>query len=198
MIRRNKWVPGAVLTVFLAASAASTWADSEAFIHGGGIISTGHGQDASKITLSVDIYVPDDGQAIGFFDIHFHNVNDLYDLDKSQFTATEFGAVTVTSNTVDGQDYLFVRIEASGTLDGEEGWSVIARIADFGSPGQAKKQPGGLTDAIRLSLFDPFGEGVFYDTATLDPPDFPREQAWRTFLDGGNITAVVNISPGIP
>lgn len=198
MFRSNKWVPGAVLTVFLATTAASTWADSEALIHGGGVISTGHGQNAPKITFSIDVYVPDDEQAIGFFEIHFHNVNDLYDLDKSQFTATDFGAVTVTSNTVDGQDFLFVRIEASGTLDGEEGWSVIARIADFGSPGQAKKQPGSLTDAIRLSLFDPSGETVFYDTATLDPSDFPREQSWRTFLDGGNITALVNIAPDIP
>ena len=198
MISRKKWVPGAALAVFLAAGAVSAWAGSEAFIQGGGVISTGHGQDAPKITFSLDIYVPDDGQAIGFFETHFHHVNDVYDLDKSHFMATEFSEVRINSNTVSGQDFLFVSFEAYGTLDGTDGWSVTVRIADFGSPGEAKKEAGALTDAVRLTLFDSLGGGAVYDTATLDPADFPREQSWRTFLDGGNITVQVNIGPGIP
>jgi hypothetical protein len=83
-----------------------------------------------------------------------------------------------------------VRIEASGRLDGADGWSVLVRFSDFGIPVNDTTLPSGHADALRVILFDPSGDAV-YDTAL----DYPREQSWRTLLDGGNVAVDMKLSP---
>ena len=70
------------------------------------------------------------------------------------------------------------------------GWSVLVRFTDYGAPGRKKSLPPGYGDSLRVMLFDPSGNTV-YDTAF----DYPREQSWRTLLDGGNVSAHIRLTP---
>jgi len=184
----------------------------DAIITGGGIITEGHGKDAPKITFGVDVFIkyfvnengePADESGvpidptwplvfaeppIGDFHINFHNTSND-NLDKGKFTTTDIYAVAIHPGSYqdpDGKDtHLFARIEANGKFNGEDGWSIVVRFTDFGAPGKVKDaNPDTAADAIRVMLFES-GELV-YDTAALDG-DYPREQSWRTLLDGGNV-----------
>jgi len=184
----------------------------DAIITGGGIITEGHGKDAPKITFGVDVFIQyfvnENGEPvdesgipvdpngplvfaeppIGDFHINFHNTsNDA--LDKGKFTATDIFAVAIHPGSYqdpnDEDTHLYARIDANGKFNGEDGWSIIVRLTDFGAPGKVKKtNPDTAADAIRITLFE--GAELVYNTAALDG-DYPREQSWRTLLDGGNV-----------
>ena len=186
----------------------------EAIITGGGIITEGHGKDAPKITFGVNVlikyFVNENGDPVdetgevsangqllfaepptGNFHINFHNISND-DLDKGKFTATEISGVRITPASYPDSEgepnYIFVSMSANGKFNGENNWSVIVRISDFGSPGKVKKaDSNNMADAVRISVWNyNLSNLAVYDTAVLDG-DFPREQSWRTLLDGGNI-----------
>jgi hypothetical protein len=197
------WVPALTLLASLAASPAL--AESNVLFTGGGFIMDGRGADAKRIGFSVNLFVDATGLGAGHLQFDFHNVDDSYGLDGSRFTATEFGDVTVETHYFpdeEGTPYTFVRIVARGRLDGEEGWSVLARFSDFGMPVRNKSLPPEQADALRLMLFhaDTTDVPALYDTArqTADGEkvDFPREQSWRTLLDGGNVVVDIKLGPG--
>lgn len=95
------------------------------------------------------------------------------------------------SNDVNNPTYTFIRIVAYGHLNGEDGWSTVTRFADD----LVDLDYNVLPDAVRIQIYDPSGDLV-YDTGSGPIPqgesemvyDFPHEQSWRTFLDGGNVT----------
>ena len=212
----RKQILGAIFAVLLALITHPILANSEtvltddAIITAGGNIREGQGEDALKITFAVDIfinfYVDENGEPVdkygqlvfseppaGNLHIIFHNTgND--DVDKGKFTTTDINLVSIRPQSFqdpDGEDnYTFARIEANGKFNGENGWSILVRFADFGSPGNSKAHSDNLTDAVRINLFDytsspeGFPDAAVYDTAF----DYPREQGRSTLFDGGNIT----------
>ena len=115
----------------------------------------------------------------------------MYGLDQSRFVTTDFDSVYIATHYLDTTPYTFVRIEARGRLNGGDGWSVIVRFSDFGVPVNDKALPPAHADALRVMLFDPSGVAV-YDTAL----DYPREQSWRTLLDGGNVAVDMRLVHG--
>jgi hypothetical protein len=176
---------GVAFTIFLTLISASVTAASETSFSGGGIIRDGQGSDAKKISFSTDILIDEDGQNAGFLQFIFHDLDDVFDLDNSRFVASEFSEVSILTASLEyPDDHFFIRIRAQGRLDGEEGWSVLARFTDFGPPNRAGVETGNARDALRIMLFAPTGGEAWYDTAL----DYPREQSWRTLLDGGNVT----------
>jgi hypothetical protein len=189
------------ITVTLAATAAavgllltagSTLAGSDVLFTGGGIIKDGSGAAARRISFSVNLFVNADGVRAGHLGFHFHNLDDIYGLDQSRFTTSEFDSVFIETAYLDTTPYTFVRIEARGRLDGADGWSVLARFSDFGVPVNNKALNPGHADALRVILFDPSGVPV-YDTAL----DYPKEQSWRTWLDGGNVAVDMKFAPDL-
>jgi len=178
------------LAALFSLAAGPTFADSNVLFAGGGIIKDGSRADAKRITFSVNLFVDGGGRSTGQLQFDFHNLDDIYGLDRTRFVASEFDSVQIETHYLDTTPYTFVRIEARGRLDGVEGWSVLARFSDFGVPVRSKELPFEHADALRLMLFDPGGQPV-YDTAL----DYPREQSWRTLLDGGNVTVDVKLGP---
>lgn len=183
----------------------------DALITGGGIITEGHGRGAPKITFAVNMFirffVNEDGQPVdeygepvtdgqlffaeppeGYLQIQFHNTGNNDEIDKGRFITTDITAVAIRPGSFqdpDGEDnHIFTRIEANGKFNGEDGWAILTRFSDFGNPGITKRNPENHADATRIMLFDQ--DEVAYDTATAG--DYPRQQAWRTLLDGGNVT----------
>jgi len=189
------------ITVALAATAAAigllltagpTLAGSDVLFTRGGIIKDGSGSAAKRISFSVNLFVNADGMSAGHLDFHFHNLDDIYGLDQSQFTTSEFDSVLVETHYLDTTPYTFVRIEARGRLGGGDDWSVLVRFSDFGVPVNNKALHPGHADALRVMLFNPSGVPV-YDTAL----DYPREQSWRTLLDGGNVAVDMKLAPDL-
>ena len=189
----------------------------DALITGGGIITEGSGTDMKKITFGVNLllryYVNEADEFVDAAGIptvngelvfaetpkvnlqfNFHNTGNV-ELDKGKFSSTAIQAAAIRpSSHVDTEGefrFLFVSINADGKFNGEDGWSMVIRLSDYGAPGIVKKtNPANRTDAIRITLFDsPYptaGQPAVYDTASVD--EYPHEDAWRTILDGGNIT----------
>ncbi|KPK51869.1 MAG: hypothetical protein PVI25_10560 [Gammaproteobacteria bacterium] len=178
------------IVVLFSLTAGPVLAGSDVLFTGGGLIKDGTGADAKRITFSVGLFVDVDGMTDGHLDFHFHNLDDVYALDQSRFTASVFDSVLIETQYRDTVPYTFVRIEASGSLDGVEGWSVLARFSDFGVPVNNKEMLPENADALRIRLFGPGGDAV-YDTAL----DYPRDQAWRTLLDGGNVSVDMRLAP---
>jgi len=176
------------LAALLGLAAGPVLAESSVLVAGGGIIKDGSRADAKRITFSVNLFVDGDGGGTGQLQFDFHNLDDIYGLDRTRFVASEFDSVQIETHYLDTTPYTFVRSEARGRLDGVEGWSVLARFSDFGVPVRNKALPFEHADALRLMLFDPGGQAV-YDTAL----DYPRDQSWRTLLDGGNVTVDVKL-----
>lgn len=175
---------GVAFTILLTLVSAPVAASETAF-SGGGIIRDGQGPDAKKITFSTDILIDEEGQNAGFLQFVFHNLDDVFDLDKSRFIASDFSEVSISTRSFElPDDHFFIRIRAHGQLDGEDGWSVLARFTDFGPPNSAGVETGNARDAVRIMLFAPSGVEAWYDTAL----DYPREQSWCALLDGGNVT----------
>jgi hypothetical protein len=176
--------------VLLSLTAGPVMAGSDVLFTGGGLIKDGSGADAKRITFSVGLFVDADGMTDGRLQFHFHNLDDVYALDQSRFTASVFDSVLIETRYRDTVPFTFVRIEARGSLDGEEGWSVLVRFSDFGVPVNDKEMLPENADALRIRLFGPGGDAV-YDTAL----DYPREQSWRTLLDGGNVSVDMRLAP---
>ena len=174
----------------LLLTAGSALAGSDVLFTGGGMIKDGKAAAAKTISFSVNLFTDADGISTGHLGFHFHNLDNSYGLDQSRFTASDFGDVSIRTQYLDTTPYTFIRIEASGRLDGADGWSVLARFSDFGVPVKNKALPFGHADALRVILFNPSGDAV-YDTAL----DYPREQSWRTLLDGGNVTVDMQFNP---
>jgi hypothetical protein len=178
------------IVVLFGLTAGPALAGSDVLFTGGGLIKDGSGADAKRITFSVGLFVDADGMTDGRLQFHFHNLDDVYALDQSRFTASVFDSVLIETRYRDTVPFTFVRIEARGSLDGEEGWSVLVRFSDFGVPVNNKEMLPENADALRIMLFGPGGDSV-YDTAL----DYPREQSWRTLLDGGNVSVDVRLAP---
>jgi len=165
-------------------------AGSDVWISGGGMIREGTGTDARIVTFALDILTEESQLFAGHVQMHFHKMDDIYALDNSRFSAAEFDEVFVQTRDFEGVPYSFIRIRARGRLDGEDGWSVLLRFADFGPPLRNGSAPASHSDAVRIILMDPDyqpDDPYYYDTAF----DFPRDQSWRTLLDGGNVSVHV-------
>lgn len=186
-----KWILGIALLALFGLTAGPALAGSDVLFTGGGLIKDGTGAEAKRITFSVGVFVDADGMTDGRLQFHFHNLDDAYGLDQSRFTASVFDAVLIETRYRDTTPFTFVRIEARGALDGEEGWSVLVRFSDFGVPVSNRDLLPENADALRIMLFGPGGDAV-YDTAL----DYPREQSWRTLLDGGNVSVDMRLAPG--
>jgi len=197
MINRSKLITGAIFALLSLSGADALLAESITTFTGGGVIRDGHGTDAHKVTFSVDMYAEEPGPAAGFLQINFHDIGDPYGLDKSRFTASEFSQFYVDSRDFEAPgDHYFIRIVAEGRLDGEDGWSVLVRFTDHGTPGLSRQHSEDFRDTVRIMLFDPDPLHVeaVYDTAL----DYPRDESWRTLLDGGNVTVNISFSSGSP
>ena len=190
VFRCIRWTLVPVLAGFCCLAAGPAAADADVLFTGGGIIKDGSGADAKRITFSVSLFADANELYDGHLDFAFHNLDDSYGLDRSRFTASDFDSVYVASHDLVGTPYTFVRIVALGRLNGGDGWSVLARFSDFGVPVGDNTLPFNHADALRIRLFNPEGVAV-YDTAL----DYPREQAWRHLLDGGNVTVDLRLAP---
>jgi hypothetical protein len=180
----KKLLLGVILAALLSLVTQPVLADSESFITGGGILLEGQGKDAQKITFGVNVSVDDGRQPSGHLQVNFHNT--LFDdLDKGKFKSTSVDELWTEQKELDGVPYTFVSIIFYGQFNGEDGWKIDMNFADFGEPGRAKPDSGNKWDAVRISLFNPSDESV-WDSA-YEEVGFPREQSWRTLLDGGNI-----------
>lgn len=184
----------------------------DAIIAGGGIITEGHGKDAHKITFGVNVlikYFADENGTfvdeygnetidnelvfaeppVGNIHINFQNTGHN-DVDKGQFTTSEITWMRINPQSYPDSEgepnYIFVSLAGYGKFTGEDDWTLILRLSDFGAPGNSKATEDNLSDAVRITIIDPDGYNV-YDTANLDY-GFPREQGWRTLLDGGDLT----------
>ena len=174
--------------VYMLIACSHSWADSNLFFTGGGIILEGHGKKQLNITFAVNVYNDEYAQPAGFMQTSFHNTTSGV-LDKGKFVSkevTEFYVDQRELGGIENSEYLFVRIRAVGQFDGQDGWTVTARFSDFGIPDHSGKfVPEILNDAVRIQVRDQYDNFV-YDTAAED--EYPREQSWRTLLDGGNVT----------
>ena len=191
--RYVKWILICALAALFVLAANPTTAGSDVLFTGGGIIKDGHGAAAKRFSFSVNLFANADGINTGHLGLHFHNLDDMHGLDQSRFTASEFNSVYIETHYLeDTTPYTFVRIEARGQLDGGDGWSVLVRFSDFGVPVRNKALPPTHADALRVMLFDnPDRNGpAVYDSAF----DYPREQSWRTLLDGGNVTVDIKMA----
>jgi hypothetical protein len=186
---------------------------NDAIITGGGIITEGQGKDALKITFGVNVlikYFADENgtfvdeygnetinnelvfaeQPVGNIHINFHNTGYSNDTDKGKFTTTEITWMRINPQSYPDSEgepnFIFVSLAADGKFNGEDGWTLQFRLSDFGNPGSSKATKNNLSDAVRITIIDPDGILV-YDTAYMNL-EFPREQGWRTLLDGGNLT----------
>jgi hypothetical protein len=178
---RNSFV--LALTALLSLTPGPAFSSSDVIFTGGGIIKDGSTTTMKRISFSVNLYVNSDGAMEGHLKLNFHNLDHTYGLDRSRFNASGFDSVFIETHYFDTTPYTFVRIEAHGQLNNADGWSVLVRFSDFGVPVTDKELPPNHADAMRIMLFDPSGIAV-YDTAL----DYPREQSWRTLLDGGNVS----------
>ena len=178
-----RWSLVSALLALFSLATGPAFSSSDVIFTGGGFIKDGSGVEAKRISFSVNLFVDSLGANDGHLRLNFHNLDDTYGLDQSQFKTSSFDSVIIETHYIDATPYTFVRIEASGQLDGADGWAILVRFSDFGVPVRNKELPTNHADALRIMLFDPSGVAV-YDTAL----DYPREQSWRTLLDGGNVS----------
>lgn len=149
-------------------------------VSGGGHIVEDNGGDRSTWNdVSFGVNVTDfDGGSDGNLNIRLHNVSDD-SLDKTNFHST---AIT-DFNYFDGDSATCesaLNLTAMGSLNGVDGYTVIFRAGDNGSPN--------VEDTARVQLFDP-ADVEIYDT---HDGDFTDESdcvgTARTGLDTGNLT----------
>ncbi len=156
----------------------------EHYVTGGGLIETGKGKDAAKITFGGNVGFDLAGDEVGQWQCNFHNVN-KDDLDKGQFHSMEITQIEFfyESRLPDADppdaDYNYAHFNANGTFNGEDGWRVRVNVTDCGEGNKI------TPDQIRIRLYN--GPDLVYDSS--DPAgDFPNAYpASRTNLDGGNI-----------
>lgn len=190
VFRTLKWTSILAICAVLTLGVGPAFSESNVLFSGGGIVTDGSGAATKRITFSVSLFVDADGTSAGGLRFNFHNLDDNYGPDRRRFTASQFDSVLIETHYFEGTPYTFVRIEARGQLDGMDNWSVLARFSDFGVPIKNPALPTTHADALRLILFEPGGTAV-YDTAL----DYPRDQSWRTLLDGGNVVVDIKLTP---
>ena len=183
--------------------AADSSPGSYGYVEGGGLIDTGKGTDAAKITFGGNVIDYGNGEIVGQWQVNFHDVNKV-ELDKGIFHTTSFSEVTW--NYLNGDPT--VGFTATGRLNGEDGWFINVRICDHGEPGVGN-------DTIRIILWENEDDYqnwdrydvntylAYYDTwdqvgwngpyatqygyAGDFPDDEPNPWHVRTELDGGNL-----------
>jgi hypothetical protein len=179
----KKYILCTFLAVFLVMSAQQVIAECVPFLTGGGVITEGHGKNKLNITFAVNLFIYEGEPALGSLQVNFHNV-DNEDVNFSGFSSIDtFSEVYFEVREQDGEEFVFVRFIATGQFNGEDGWSILVHLTDYGKPGIGKKDAEDLSDAVRFTLIAP-DTNLAYDTAL----SFPREQVWRVLLDGGNLT----------
>jgi len=137
----KKLLLGIFLAVIISMVTNPVLADSVTSISGGGILLEGQGKDAQKITFGVNVFVNEGGQPSGNLEVNFHDV--LYDdLDKSKFKSSYIDEVWTSINELDGEEYFFTGVRFIGELNGEDDWSMVIRMSDFGEPGRGKPDTG--------------------------------------------------------
>lgn len=118
---------------------------------------------------------------VGKWQVYLHNVD--ADLDKSKFHGTDVTAL----NFFDGNNascHSAMNVTINGTFNGEDGYSIIFRAGDNGSPN--------VEDTVRVTIYDGENGGgsVVYDSHAAG--EFTDESncvgTARTGLDTGNIT----------
>ena len=175
---------------------------------GGSIVET---SNAAHITFGGNVRFNSDGTIVGQWQVNFHNVNNDT-IDGGSFHSTSFSLL----NWDQYKGHPTAQFTATGRFNGQDGWSMNVRLADFGEPGRGN-------DSIRIILcspdnpYDPdtikFDKYAVYDTWDQvgwwnsyypydsqygDYGDFPDEEppfwpagGWtssvRTKLDGGNL-----------
>ena len=190
---RIKKVLAIVLSTVLAVSLAVPFAVSanavppvEGKVTGGGLIETGKGKDAAKITFGGNVNNLG-GELSGHWSIIFHNVNEpdaIGHFQSTEITSLIFYVWADCPNAdPPASDCNWAMFEANGKFNGEDGWSIEVSLDDFGEPGRQ-------TDAIRIILYDHYG--FVYDTSESFLGDFDDEgcssgDARMHLLDGGNL-----------
>ena len=205
----------ALVLVALPAGSVSAENENSGLVNGGvtgggSIIET---SNAANITFGGNIRFDSNGAVAGQWQVNFHNVNNDT-IDEGHFHSTSFSNLKISyDNKFSNWGAQFT---ATGRFNGEEGWSMNVRLADFGNPGTGN-------DSIRIILCNPDNpynpntigslKYAVYDTWnqkgwwSWPPPtdsqygwkgDFPDEEApfwpsqgWtrsvRTKLDDGNL-----------
>lgn len=161
---------------------------ADGYVHGGGqIIEEVEGDGKKKkddLMISFGGWAWDLGSAgyFGEWEVNFHNVGEGHEVeDKSKFHTTDIQVM----NFYDGNSSTCndaINFTVNGKLDGEDGYKMIFRAGDNGSPN--------TMDTVRIEIFKPSGAKI-YDTY---PNEFTPESSCvggaRTGLDRGNITIV--------
>ncbi|MFC1622567.1 hypothetical protein ACFL1Y_01045 [Patescibacteria group bacterium] len=153
---------------------------ADGYIHGGGhMLEETEGKRKDWLDVGFGGWVADLGADgyVGEWQVNLHNVND--GLDKSKFHGTEVTVINFyNGNSPTCNDA--VNFTVKGTLDGEDGYRMIFRAGDNGSPNNI--------DTVRVELYD--GGSKIYDTHAGE--EFTDESSCvggaRTGLDTGNIT----------
>lgn len=153
---------------------------ANAYVHGGGQMLETEGKIKNWHKVSFGGWVADlgAGNYAGEWQVNLHNVGGDK-LDKSKFHGTEVTAMNLyngNSNTCNDA----VNFTVNGTFNGEDGYRMIFRAGDLGSPNTA--------DTARVTIYQ--GSTVVYDTHWSG--EFSNESSCvgtaRTGLDKGNIT----------
>lgn len=138
------------------------------------------------ISFGGNVGVALDGGLHGQWQATLHNVS-VNSLDKGNFHTTSIDRVvfqdldSIEDPAPPEALYNFIRFDATGRFNGEDGWSVSVRATDTGEPGNGPNA-GEDKDSIRILLYDP-SDVLVYDSQS----DFPAQQAGRHELDRGNI-----------
>jgi hypothetical protein len=164
----------------------------EGFLTGGGQIIEGSGKSAAKISFAGNVGFLADFSLVGQYQINFHNVKGTA-LDGGKFHSTAI--TSLQFDVVCGPDAYPPPANANrgvftatGRFNGEDGWTVEVRAADFGEPGKDN-------DSIRIILTNPGGTFVYDSNKDLGG-DFPdndnkpgcaTDDSIRHLLDAGNL-----------
>jgi hypothetical protein len=167
-------------------------------IIGGGNINSGKGKNAFKITFAGNVGLVDNyGDPVGQWQANFHNVSAVTidgapdtDIDKWHFHTTAITHLSFVDysgppeNIPDpdppAADYNYVKFEATGKFNGEDGWKLRVNATDAGEGKDAD-------DEIRIRLWEP-GLSMSADPTYDSFDDFGSEGYHsRADLDGGNI-----------
>lgn len=151
----------------------------DGMVNGGGHILEGTGKKKDLYDISFGGSVVKIGtEFMGNWEVNFHNVSDPLGIVKKKF----HGYQITDMNFFDGNSSTCnsaVNFTIHGKLNGEEGYKMIFRAGDNGSPN--------TDDTVRIQLYD--DKGLIYDTYTTD---FDGGSTCvgnaRTDLDKGNIT----------
>jgi hypothetical protein len=187
---------GLVVSLAVPWSVSANGATAVGKVNGGGLIETGTGEDAAKITFGGNLNDLG-GQPVGHWNIVFHNVNND-DLDMGQFhpaeiTFLEFKNLPECPGAdPPDSDYNRANFRANGRFNNEDGWCIEVRLADHGEGRRGQGNRGmSEMDSIRILLWDADGDLQYdsYEGGSDYQGDFPDETecaGTRAILDSGN------------